>query len=276
MEGEEGGKEREKGEKGEKGEKEEKEDKEDKGEKGKEGEKKETEDPQDPTSKKRKRSSSPTPSSSPSSPSPSDDSPQFLSNVRFRTENIITHSAPPKHHQYLIPQPQHNHDQNQNQDQDEDHDQQRPNYYHLSTCLEVEYDTILCLSVTKWVHLNWGDQGMLKLFSSIYSILRFVWILDLYNIKICCYFLVSMRFLFLLPFSNRKGGRLIIEPQPFKSYAKKKKLSPAILENYKSIELKPRDFPAYLVAVVGFKRVSLLHESMSVNGFDRQIYECVK
>ena len=57
-----------------------------------------------------------------------------------------------------------------------------------------EYDVILALSITKWVHLNWGDAGIRRMFRKIYSHLR-------------------------------PGGRLVLEPQPFASYARKKKLT---------------------------------------------------
>ncbi|KAB1200581.1 putative RNA methyltransferase At5g51130 [Morella rubra] len=52
---------------------------------------------------------------------------------------------------------------------------------------EKHYDTILCLSVTKWVHLNWGDEGLITLFSKVWRL--------------------------LLP-----GGVFVLEPQPWKSY----------------------------------------------------------
>ena len=35
-----------------------------------------------------------------------------------------------------------------------------------------EYDVVLCLSLTKWVHLNWGDEGLKRMFRRIYLHLR--------------------------------------------------------------------------------------------------------
>ncbi len=59
---------------------------------------------------------------------------------------------------------------------------------------EEEYDAIICLSLTKWIHLNWGDAGIRRLFLRAFRALR-------------------------------PGGCLILEPQPWSSYQKKAKLT---------------------------------------------------
>jgi 7SK snRNA methylphosphate capping enzyme len=68
------------------------------------------------------------------------------------------------------------------------------NYLEDENQINYTFDTILCLSVTKWVHLNFGDDGIFKLFHIIYLQL------------------------------NSKG-HFILEYQPFRSYKKKYKFS---------------------------------------------------
>lgn len=105
-----------------------------------------------------------------------------------------------------------------------------------------EYDVILCLSVTKWVHLNWGDAGLKRLFQRVYKHLR-------------------------------PGGLFILEPQPWNSYGKRKKLTETIFKNYHSIRLKPDQFSSYLTTEVGFSSYELIGTSQNYSrGFQRPIY----
>lgn len=111
----------------------------------------------------------------------------------------------------------------------------------LLETVRPEFDLILCLSVTKWIHLNWGDSGLKRFFRRIF-----------YNLK--------------------PGGRLVLEPQGWPSYSKRRKLTKRIFENYKNIRLFPEKFNDYLLHEVGFstseKMVTPHHAS---RGFQRPI-----
>lgn len=113
---------------------------------------------------------------------------------------------------------------------------------HLLVTQRPEYDVILCLSVTKWVHLNWGDAGLKRMFKRAYRHLR-------------------------------PGGLLILEPQPWESYGRRKKLTDNIYRNYRNISLKPEQFTSYLTSEVGFTSYEYLGApKSSVKGFQRPIY----
>ncbi|XP_073679226.1 7SK snRNA methylphosphate capping enzyme-like [Garra rufa] len=110
----------------------------------------------------------------------------------------------------------------------------------VSQC--AEYDVILCLSLTKWVHLNYGDAGIRRLFQRIFR--------------------------HLLP-----GGVLILEPQPWTSYSRRKRLTEVTYRNYRSIRLKPDKFSSFLTTDVGFSSYELIGTPHSgPNGVQRSIY----
>lgn len=105
----------------------------------------------------------------------------------------------------------------------------------------------MCLSVTKWIHLNNGDKGIKLLFQRIFKQLR-------------------------------PGGCLILETQNFKSYNKRKKLTPQITENYKNIVFQPNQFKEYLLGdEIGFKEFNEMGTPNHVKqGFKRPIEVYVK
>lgn len=112
----------------------------------------------------------------------------------------------------------------------------------LKQCSE-KYDTILCLSVTKWIHFNWGDDGLITLFVKIWRLLR-------------------------------PGGILILEPQPWQSYTRKRMVSEIAKVNYSNIFFKPEHFQEILLDKIGFRTVENFTENIpgSVTGFDRPIF----
>lgn len=105
-----------------------------------------------------------------------------------------------------------------------------------------KYDTILCLSVTKWVHLNWGDEGLITLFSKVWRLLQ-------------------------------PGGVFIVEPQPWKSYVSNRQVSEVAATNYKNLELFPERFQEILLDKIGFREIENLSSSLSGSktGFNRPV-----
>jgi 7SK snRNA methylphosphate capping enzyme len=99
------------------------------------------------------------------------------------------------------------------------------------------FDVVLLLSVTKWVHLNNGDAGMLALFAHIHSILN-------------------------------DGGHLVVEPQPLSNYARASKKNKELRETYKTIKIRP-PFEPELIAQ-GFERI--LEVEREEEGFSRPVH----
>ncbi len=89
---------------------------------------------------------------------------------------------------------------------------------------EERYDVITCLSVTKHIHLQGGDVALRRLLRNIYALLR-------------------------------PGGRFILEPQPWRTYRKRKHASPESLANYLTLQLRPPFKDLLLSDEVGFASV---------------------
>ena len=122
---------------------------------------------------------------------------------------------------------------------------------------DVSYDVILCLSVTKWVHLNWGDQGIKRMFK------RSVVVVVYYYLFTC----VLRIYMDLCP-----TGVLVLEAQGYSGYAKRAKLSPHMRDHFRAITLRPSLFREHLTTETGFRTRELLGTPPhSARGFQRDL-----
>ncbi|ORX63187.1 Bin3-domain-containing protein [Hesseltinella vesiculosa] len=107
---------------------------------------------------------------------------------------------------------------------------------------QEKVDTILALSITKWIHLHHGDDGLKKFFQKVYDALT-------------------------------PGGVFVLEPQAYSGYAKRAKVQPEMQAKFEQIKFMPEDFNAYLLDTVGFSKGEKLEPQASQSkGFDRAIY----
>ncbi|XP_054721216.1 probable RNA methyltransferase Y17G7B.18 [Uloborus diversus] len=103
-----------------------------------------------------------------------------------------------------------------------------------------EFDTILCLRVTKWIHLNFGDEGLKMAFKRMFAQLR-------------------------------TGGHLILEPQPWFTYSASKRITPSIYKTYCSLNMKPDAFCDFLLSKeVGFSSCELIGRTYNCTKVYRQ------
>nr|AFK49570.1 unknown [Lotus japonicus] len=104
------------------------------------------------------------------------------------------------------------------------------------------YDTILCLSVSKWIHLNWGDDGLITLFSETWKLLK-------------------------------PGGIFVLEPQPWNSYVSNRDVSETTIANFGNIMFRPEQFQEILLDKIGFRTVEDITSGLTGTkaGFNRPI-----
>lgn len=105
------------------------------------------------------------------------------------------------------------------------------------------YDVVIAFSVSKWIHLNSGDQGLKHFFHRVHSVLN-------------------------------SGGTFVLEPQPWDSYAKARRMDQKLKENSKALELRPTDFESIL-RDIGFSSAKH-YGSIGEGGFHRPIDVYVK
>ncbi|KAF9564548.1 Bin3-domain-containing protein [Agrocybe pediades] len=77
------------------------------------------------------------------------------------------------------------------------------------------YDVVVGFSISKWIHLNEGEEGLERFFKKVHRVLR-------------------------------PGGSFVLEPQPWDSYAKARRMSQKLKENAKHLLIKPTDFESVL------------------------------
>ena len=97
------------------------------------------------------------------------------------------------------------------------------------------FDTVMALSITKWIQLNWGDEGLLKFFQKCYDVLA-------------------------------PEGCLLLECQSFESYRKKRNIHPEIKKNYDAIKIKPDKFREILIEKIKFSKVVDLSDGSATDG----------
>ncbi|KAI0774060.1 Bin3-domain-containing protein [Fomes fomentarius] len=105
------------------------------------------------------------------------------------------------------------------------------------------YDVVVAFSVSKWIHLNDGDEGVLAFFRRVHQVLR-------------------------------PGGTFILEPQEWDTYNKARRMSSKLRENAKLLKLRPEDFERVLMDI-GFGHVEHLGAA-GEGGFRRPIDLYVK
>ncbi|KAF5383207.1 hypothetical protein D9615_004959 [Tricholomella constricta] len=82
------------------------------------------------------------------------------------------------------------------------------------------YNVVVAFSISKWIHLNGGDETLKLFFQRVYDVLE-------------------------------PGGRFVLEPQAWETYAKAKRMDERLKANAKKLQIRPDDFGTIL-SEIGF------------------------
>ncbi|KAL3314011.1 hypothetical protein Ciccas_007385 [Cichlidogyrus casuarinus] len=116
----------------------------------------------------------------------------------------------------------------------------------VDTCSSTDdplYDTILAFSVTKWIHLNHGDVGLMRFFRRAFNLLK-------------------------------PGGHLVLEPQPKTSY-KRTRFTTTQMSNYRGLKIDPSNLEPLLLDL-GFSYFDTIKMPLPNQPFKRHIMLCSK
>ncbi|ORZ03311.1 Bicoid-interacting protein 3-domain-containing protein [Syncephalastrum racemosum] len=105
---------------------------------------------------------------------------------------------------------------------------------------DEKFDAILALSVTKWIHLHQGDDGLKSVFKKVYDTLN-------------------------------EDGVFILEPQPYSSYLKRAKTDKKMKKVYDQINFRDDQFARYLIDELKFKRYETIKPDAPTKGFSREL-----
>ncbi|KAI7867518.1 Bicoid-interacting protein 3-domain-containing protein [Spinellus fusiger] len=108
-----------------------------------------------------------------------------------------------------------------------------------------DYDTVMALSITKWIQLHRGDEGIKEFFRKVYRCLK-------------------------------PKGTFVLEPQPFTTYERRAKQDPATKDIFESLVFRPEHYEGFLIEL-GFSSVQHLGPSSNDNkGFQRPLSLYIK
>lgn len=102
----------------------------------------------------------------------------------------------------------------------------------------AQYDLILCLSLTKWIHLHHGDEGLVRFFGRIVQ-------------------------------SLRPGGIVAMEIQPWQSYSQARSLSRSLRVSHARLRIRPDDME-WILCLLGMTSLGPIAQGAGF-GFVRSV-----